>query len=112
MDFALLVHGDEKTWAELPEADQQAVLDAHAALHRELTEAGVTVRYLAGLTPSTTGKVVKAGGMVTDGPYTESREQLGGLYLIDVPSEEDAIRWARKVPLGPGEAVEVRRCLT
>jgi hypothetical protein len=50
--------------------------------------------------------------MVTDGPFAETKEQLGGFYIIDVPSKDDAIEWAAKIPSAPYGSVEVREIMT
>jgi hypothetical protein len=89
----------------------QAAMEPWNQLGRELTAAGV---YLAGegLQPSATARTVRIGEdesrTVTDGPFAETKEQLGGFYLLDCESADEALEWARKVPLSPGGSVEVR----
>ena len=54
-------------------------------------------------------KLVEGGEpMVTDGPFAETKDQLGGFYLIDVAGPDEALEWAKKVPLRPGASIEVR----
>jgi hypothetical protein len=76
---------------------------------RDLMQSGVLVSG-ASLAPTTTSTTVRqAGGAATviDGPFAESKEQLAGYYLIDVPDLDAALEWAKKVPLGDG-SIEVR----
>ena len=64
-----------------------------------------------GLQGSATATTVRSGPdgqTLHDGPFAETREQLGGYYVIDVPSLDEAISWARKVPVAPGGGIEVR----
>jgi hypothetical protein len=76
-----------------------------------LKEAGVLVT-LDGLHPPSMGvRVSFAGGkpVVTDGPFTEAKEVLGGYWMIDVKSKEEAIEWARKCPASNNETIEIRQ---
>ena len=79
--------------------------------NEELAKAGALIA-LDGLHPLTEGaRVAFAGGKprVTDGPFTESKEVLGGYWMIQAKSKEEALAWARRVPAGDGDVVEVRR---
>jgi hypothetical protein len=81
------------------------------AYNRELQEAGVLLG-LDGLHPPSMGaRVSFADGRpsVTDGPFAEAREVLGGYWMIDVSSRDEAIEWARRCPAGPNEIIEVRQ---
>jgi len=77
-----------------------------------LKEAGVLIA-LDGLHPPSMGaRVSFATGkpVVTDGPFTEAKEVLGGYWMIDVKSREEAIAWAKKCPASENEIIEIRRC--
>ena len=79
--------------------------------NHELKDAGVLIT-LDGLHPPSTGaRVSFAGGkpLVTDGPFTESKEVLGGYWMIDVNSREEAIAWAMKCPASNNEIIEIRQ---
>jgi hypothetical protein len=79
--------------------------------NQALKEAGVLLA-LDGLHPPSTGaRVSFAGGkpIVTDGPFTESKEVLGGYWMIDVNSREEAIEWAKKCPASNNEIIEIRQ---
>jgi hypothetical protein len=79
--------------------------------NQALKEAGVLIA-LDGLHPPSSGaRVSFAGGkpVVTDGPFTESKEVLGGYWMIDVKSREEAIEWAKKCPASSNEIIEIRQ---
>jgi hypothetical protein len=79
--------------------------------NESLQKAGVLLA-LDGLTPPSMGARVKFGGgspKVTDGPFAETREVLGGYWMIDVKSRDEAIAWATRCPAGEGDVIEVRR---
>ena len=76
-----------------------------------LKDAGVLIT-LDGLHPPSMGaRVSFAGGkpVVTDGPFAESKEVLGGYWMIEVASRDEAIAWAKKCPAGPSEIIEIRQ---
>lgn len=76
-----------------------------------LAKAGVLIS-LDGLHPLAGGARVKFSGgkpTVTDGPFVEAKEVVGGYWLIDVKSKEDAIEWARKIPAAEGDVIELRQ---
>jgi hypothetical protein len=92
----------------MPEAK---AVEAMMRYNKELQEAGVLLA-LDGLHPPSMGvRVTYAGGKpkVTDGPFAEAKEVLGGYWMINVKSKQEAIDWAKKVPAGENETVEVRQ---
>jgi hypothetical protein len=79
--------------------------------NQALKDAGVLIA-LDGLHPPSMGaRVSFAGGkpVVTDGPFTEAKEVLGGYWMIDVKSREEAIAWARRCPASSNEIIEIRQ---
>ena len=106
MEFTLLLWGDAEREASLGPAARRAIVEQHIAFSRELREAGAHV-FGAPLGDARAGRLLR-DGLVTDGPFTETKEQLGGLYVIECASEEEALAWARKLPRSPGLVVEVR----
>jgi hypothetical protein len=110
MQFLLLLYGDEAAELALPPEEQRAIVDRHRAFSRELREAG---QFLGGegLAASHRAVVVRRRG-VTDGPFIETKEQLGGYYLVECADRDAAIELARRVPESPGLAVEVRPVMT
>ncbi len=76
-----------------------------------LKDAGVLIT-LDGLHPPSMGARVSfatGGPMVTDGPFTEAKEVLGGYWMIEVPSRAEAIAWAKQCPAAPNEIIEIRQ---
>jgi hypothetical protein len=107
----LVLHGDEVAEAAMTAADREAVMNGHVEYAQRLREAGAFVLGEA-LAPSSAGAVVHpaagGGAIVTDGPYAETKEQLGGVYVIECADRAAALRWAADVPPSPGLVVEVR----
>jgi len=92
----------------MPPADAVAAMMKY---NEQLKDAGVLIT-LDGLHPPSTGaRVSFAGGkpVVTDGPFTESKEVIGGYWMIDVASREEAIEWAKKCPATANEVIEIRQ---
>jgi hypothetical protein len=111
MKYVLLLYGDEGRWADMTPEEAAEDMKLWSGFGQELTDSGA---FLAGegLDPTTSAVTVriKAGEVVhTDGPFAETREQLGGFYLLECADLDAALAWAAKVPdLGEGGAVEVR----
>ncbi|MGH3005292.1 MAG: YciI family protein [Gaiellaceae bacterium] len=117
MQYLLLIYGDEQAtneqWEQLSEAEQKQSLDEWWTYTKELEDAGVHVAGEA-LHPTQSAKTVRVRDsehLVTDGPFAETKEQLGGYYVIDVQTEEEALRWAAKIPSAPYGSVEVRQVM-
>jgi hypothetical protein len=113
VEFVFLIHGDEKVWDGMSEADEARMDASHARFGKELHEAGVKVLYGCGLARSRTGRLVRApgsvlSGPVVDGPYAEGREQLGGIWVLDLPGAAEAEEWAKRMPYAPGDLIEIR----
>jgi hypothetical protein len=90
--------------------DPKAV-EAMMKYNRQLQEAGVLVS-LDGLHPPSAGVRVsfpQGKPVVTDGPFTETKEVIGGYWMIRVNSKADAIEWAKRCPAGPNEIIEIRQ---
>ena len=113
MQYLLLIYADEGLYAEATGTDPavlQEITAAHMRLGAQLQEAGAMVggNRLQGSDTATTVRTVAGTQSLHDGPYAETREQLGGYYLIEAPDLDAAIAWAKKIPGGPNYAVEVR----
>jgi hypothetical protein len=93
-------------WMTFPEEDLPDVAKAARAVVQEAMEAGVFV--FSGGLESQRASVVATDGMVTDGPYPETKEVIGGLTVVDVPSREEALEWAAKIAFACRCAQEVR----
>ena len=111
MQYLLAIYGDEKAVEAIPE-DQLEGFMAGWFKYDEDVRAAVNVLHGSALQPTGTATTVRItdGGVVTsDGPFAETKEQLGGYYLIDVDNLDTAIEWAGKMPISPdGVSVEVR----
>lgn len=111
MKYILLIYADPAADAALDEAGWQAIYAAHEAYGRALEAAGV-LRGGAELKPPASATTLRfAAGRTTlvDGPYAETKEHLGGYYLIETASLDEALDWAAKMPMvGGAGAVEVR----
>jgi len=113
MRFALLIY-DEETANPSPEPPDPAVwgqvMEEYNAYTRELKAAGVEARGEA-LEPNTTATTIRIRDgetITTDGPYAETKEGLGGFYLIDCANLDDALEWAAKCPGARYGTMEVR----
>jgi hypothetical protein len=110
MQYLLLLYSDESGWDKLSQSEHEQAVAAYHAYTEALSKGGV----LAGrnrLQPSsaaTTVRVADGKSQVLDGPYAETKEQLGGYYLIDVPDLDSAIAWAARCPGANHGIVEVR----
>jgi hypothetical protein len=110
MKYILLIYGDERRWAAMSQADMQRIYEGHKAYGEELHRAGA-YRGGAELKPVTMATSVKFTGgkpKTVDGPFAETKEQLGGYYVIDVENLEQALAWAEKMPGMSDGTVEVR----
>jgi hypothetical protein len=109
-NYMLLIYDDEKLWQRFDEDERNEIMREYFAYTNELREAGVYVD-AAPLQPTRTARTVRirdGEDQVTDGPFAETKEQLGGYYVIDVESTHEAERWARKIPSARFGSIEVR----
>ena len=88
-------------------------MDEYARFNRDAREAGVLIggEALQSAETATLVRVMESGPVVTDGPFTEAKEALGGFYLLECENLDQAIEWAAKIPDARGGAVEVRPIL-
>ena len=110
MKYALTIHVDEAQREAASEEDRNATSQAYGVLTQEMEQKGVMVAG-EGLYPTSTATTVRVRDgerNVTDGPFAETKEQLGGFYVIDVKNLDEAIDWAAKIPGAQQGSVEVR----
>jgi len=110
MRYLLLIGSDTKTGTPPSPAQSQATLQAFMRFSEEAQKAGKTI-VAERLRPEAEARRVrvKAGQhQVTDGPFAETKEALGGFYLLECASREEALEWAKKVPVAEGGYVDVR----
>jgi hypothetical protein len=110
MKFMLILIGEEGDWDDRPPEELQAEVEQWSQYGRDLVEAGAHVAG-EGLRESASASTVRIAEngerLVTDGPFAETKEQVGGFYVIECSGLDEALEWAKKVPLRSG-AVEVR----
>jgi hypothetical protein len=110
MRYILLINTDEAAEAARSDEENEAVYGAYFAFGKELRDSG---GYLGGeaLMPTATATTVRVRDgktMTTDGPYAETKEQLGGYYVVEAADLDEAIGWAAKIPGAKEGAIEVR----
>ena len=110
MKYLLTIYGDESGWNEVTPEQSQQIMAAYGAFGQEAQAAGVLLGG-EGLQPTSTATTVRVRGgetLTTDGPFAETREQLGGYYLLDCKDLDEAIGWAAKIPGAQNGTIEVR----
>lgn len=110
MKYMLLIYHDEQAWDSLSEAERQEIYRQYRELIAELTANG---KYLVGdqLQPTDTSTSVRVRDgkpLITDGPFAETREQLGGFFLIEAGSLDEANAIAARIPSALTGTIEVR----
>jgi len=110
MKYILMDYVNESGWPALTRAEQEHWLGAYKAYMEAMTKAGV-LKSSSGLRPTssaTTVRVADGKTQVLDGPYADSKEQLGGFHIIEVADLDAAISWAARSPTALHGIVEVR----
>ena len=110
MKYLLTFVREPNRMYEGTEDEMRQAMEAWNEFNREAVEAGVLIANEALELPKTakTVRITDGDPSVLDGPFAETKEQLGGFALIDCADLDEAIGWAKKVPLRPDSAVEVR----
>src|SRR2546426_1532029 len=110
MRYMLLICGDEKAQAQASQAEMAAVVQGHMRFSQELQASGKMVHGERLRPDSEASRIrIKAGQrQVMDGPFAETKEALGGFYLIECDTRQEAVEWAKKIPLREGSFVELR----
>jgi hypothetical protein len=110
VQYMLLIYDDETIWSSMPEEERNGVFQEYSSYTEALKQAGkfVAADALQGTETAKTVQVREGTPLTTDGPFAETKEHLGGYYLVDVDSEEEALEWAAKIPSARFGKVEVR----
>ncbi len=110
MQYLLMLYADESGWNRMSPVEQQQGYAAYMAYSEALKSAGVYVgsNRLRPVSTATTVRATDGKSQVLDGPFVDSKEQLGGYYLIDAPDLDAAISWAARCPGAGHGTVEVR----
>ena len=114
MQYMLLIYDDPKVWESMPEAELNALYGEYFSFTEELRGAGKMVAgdALQPIATATSVRVRNGETLTTDGPFAETKEVLGGYYLIDVESLDEALEWGAKVPGAKVGTIEVRPVVT
>ncbi len=110
MEYLLLIYSNEKGWESMSKAELDAVYGEYMAFTEAIKKSG---NYKGGnpLQPTTTATTVRVTGgktLTTDGPFAETKEQLGGYYLVDAKDLDEAIALAARIPSARMGSIEVR----
>lgn len=108
--YLILINSDEKAEAKATPAQQKEIFDAYMKYTADLQKAGILLGGEALEGSAKGARVAYKDGrrVVTDGPFAEAKEVIGGYYLIDVKTREEAIEWAAQCPGAKHGGVEVR----
>lgn len=110
MQYILMDYVAEAGWPQLTRAEQEHWLGAYRAYMQAMQQAGI-LQQSKGLHPTATASTVRVANgktQVLDGPYADSKEQLGGFHIIEVPDLDAALSWAARSPTALHGVVEVR----
>ena len=110
MQVMLLIHSDDQAWDAMPDSAKQEAMAAYRAYADALVQAGA-MRGGERLRPATEALTVRVRDgqpVVLDGPYAETKEQLGGYFIIEVADMQEAARWAARCPGAAHGTMEVR----
>ncbi len=110
MEYLALIYADESVWERMPAAERESAYEQYAEFSRAARDAGVLVggNELGSTSSATTVRVRDDEPLVSDGPYAEVKEALGGYFIINCQSLEDALDWAARIPAAEHGAVEIR----
>ncbi len=110
MKYLALIYGDESVWETFSEGDRKAAYAQYSAFADEARAAGIMAGgdELGSTRDATTVRVRDGETLVTDGPYAEVKEALGGYFVLDCGTENEAVEWAARIPGAGHGAVEVR----
>jgi hypothetical protein len=115
MKYMLILRANDEAYAGMANADFTEMLETVGKFNDELVRAGVLLA-AEGLDDAAEGVVLDFSSeppVVSDGPYGETKELFGGYYILNVASKEEAVEWAKRVPIaGPGFKTEIRRVTT
>jgi hypothetical protein len=110
MKFILLINGNEQAEGRRSEAEMKQVVGGHMKVAQDLRAAGkmVSAERLRPQAEATRIRLKGGQPQLTDGPFAETKEVIGGFYLIDCASKAEAIEWASRLPLHDEGFIEVR----
>jgi hypothetical protein len=110
MKYLLLMYADESIGANYTPEEREAAMKTWAEFRQEMAASGVMISS-SGVAPGTHPKTVRVRNgapLVTDGPFAETHEQLGGYFVLDCQNLDEALHWAEKIPTAKYGSIEVR----
>ena len=110
MKYLLLMYANESIGSEWSKEEFQTASKIWAEFRKELSAAGVLVS-ASGVAPDTSATTVRVRNdktLITDGPFAETHEQLGGYFVVDCKDLDEVIRWAEKIPTAKYGSIEIR----
>jgi hypothetical protein len=110
MQYLLLIYDNEKMWSTMGEKERNALMAEYSAFTEELQKSGKLVAgdALQPTSTATTVRVREGKRLTTDGPFAETKEQLGGYYLVNAKDLDEALALAAKIPSVRFGSIEVR----
>jgi hypothetical protein len=110
MKYALLIYAAEKDWAAKSQEEQKRIYDEYWAYSMELKQSGkmLSCEPLDPTSTATTIRVRDGKVLPTDGPFADTKEQLGGIYVVDVKDLNEAMAWASRIPDARHGSIEIR----
>ena len=110
MEFLAMIYADESAWERMSDDDRAAAYEQYGEFSQAARAAGALVGgdELGPTSAATTVRIRDGRQLVTDGPYAEVKEALGGFFILDCPSFDEALDWAARIPGAQHGAVEVR----
>ena len=114
MQYMLLIYNEPNGWTSLSDAERGAIFADYGTFTQELQDSGKLVAgdALQPVDTATSVRVRNGDTLTTDGPFAETKEVLGGYYLIDVQTIDEALEWGAKVPGAQYGTIEVRPVVT
>ena len=110
MQYMCLIYSDESTWQDMPEDERNAVYGEYMTFTQSIRDSGnhVAGDALQSISTATSVRVRNGEALVTDGPFAETKEQLGGFWVIQCKDLDEALAWAEKCAEACMNPVEVR----
>jgi hypothetical protein len=105
--YAILIYDDPANYATMSPEGWRGLVDAHGMFVKQVSELGGSMAGGEALAPTTTATTIKGGGKLTDGPFVETKEALGGFYVVEARDLDHAVEIAKLCP-APFGGVEVR----